>query len=498
MKPVTKKKKAFTLTELLVVVVVIGVLSAVVLPKFNKVMETRKTTEAEEMMAAVRTEQEKRCALDKNYLQDLSKMSDIIPNTDTKNFTYVATATGIKAHSKGKYGYTLQMPSYQDGRLCCDDADCAKLNKDYPSCSSLRSRADYLSGAECQGEDTDEDTDVKDCTGPRPSNTQSCSNGCGTQTRTVTCNTSTGVWETGAWSGDCSCECTGTKPTETQSCNSCGTQTRSVNCDTSTGEWVPGAWSQCSKTQQECDEENKEEEEDCCAEGVTDFAACILEKYGDNSTEYICASGKNIGYFPGVGSLSRASACAYKLMGFGSILRAANNTCEAGDERCNQLRQNNINWISGGFKRYACTGERPTTSTSSTDEDKDWVWETADWSNALIRNGGCETMDPAAIVAEHCQQSRAASNMSTSCSGTPKEGAICQLACYVGGKVYPQGTSPSKPDPNTVVGPFTDYDCTCLGEMVGSGPNAYCKGDQGCYKICVIPYTHKVKYAVQR
>ncbi len=46
-------KKAFTLTELLVVVIVIGVLSAVVLPKFSKVIETRKTTEAEELMAAV-------------------------------------------------------------------------------------------------------------------------------------------------------------------------------------------------------------------------------------------------------------------------------------------------------------------------------------------------------------------------------------------------------------------------------------------------------------
>ena len=52
------KKKAFTLTELLVVVIVVGVLAAVVLPKFSKVMETRKTTEAEELMAAVRTEQE--------------------------------------------------------------------------------------------------------------------------------------------------------------------------------------------------------------------------------------------------------------------------------------------------------------------------------------------------------------------------------------------------------------------------------------------------------
>ena len=42
----SKKKRAFTLTELLIVVIVIGVLSAVVLPKFNKIIETRKTTEA--------------------------------------------------------------------------------------------------------------------------------------------------------------------------------------------------------------------------------------------------------------------------------------------------------------------------------------------------------------------------------------------------------------------------------------------------------------------
>ena len=37
----TKNKRAFTLTELLIVVIVIGVLSAVTLPKFNRVIENR-------------------------------------------------------------------------------------------------------------------------------------------------------------------------------------------------------------------------------------------------------------------------------------------------------------------------------------------------------------------------------------------------------------------------------------------------------------------------
>ncbi len=64
------KKRAFTLTELLVVVVVIiATLSAVVLPKFTKVLETRKATKAESILQAVRAEQEARCTLDKNYKQ---------------------------------------------------------------------------------------------------------------------------------------------------------------------------------------------------------------------------------------------------------------------------------------------------------------------------------------------------------------------------------------------------------------------------------------------
>lgn len=210
---VIKKERAFTLTELLVVVIVIGVLAAVVLPKYSKVMETRKTTEAEELMAAVRTEQEKRCMLDENYLTDLSDLSDIIPSVNTKNFVYRSNqqGTGIEAQSKGKYSYTLKMPSYADGRLCCENEEqCSKLNKDYPLCSDLIARADYQSGAECAGESVPEVPAEKDCTGA--------------------------------------------KPAESQLCNECGTQTRTVKCDTSTGNWVVGAWSQCDKTPEECGE----------------------------------------------------------------------------------------------------------------------------------------------------------------------------------------------------------------------------------------------------
>lgn len=262
-----KKKKAFTLTELLVVVIVIGVLAAVVLPKFSKVVETRKTTEAEALMAAVRTEQEKRCALDKRYVSELSAVKDILPESNTKNFTYSLTSTGMEAASKGKYGYTLKMPSYADGRLCCEsEAECAKLNKDYPLCSALTARADYNSGAECAGE-----PEEKQCT---DSSTRAC--GClnkGTQTRT--CDTSTGTWS--GWSA-CSisdaCDCTsvsGPKPaSESRDCNECGTQTSSYTCNASNGTWTE-SWSACSvSSSSECAPD--------CPEGKTwDGTACVCD-----------------------------------------------------------------------------------------------------------------------------------------------------------------------------------------------------------------------------
>ncbi len=114
------KKKAFTLTELLVAVVIIGVLSAIVLPKFTKVLETRKTGEAEEMMAAVRSEQEARCMLDKPYVtqeqQSQRHLLASMPKNTGTNFSYTLTNTGIEAQ-RTEGDYTLSIPSYTDGRI---------------------------------------------------------------------------------------------------------------------------------------------------------------------------------------------------------------------------------------------------------------------------------------------------------------------------------------------------------------------------------------------
>ena len=228
-----QNRRAFTLTELLIVVIVIGVLSAVTLPKFNRVIENRKVTEAEEMMSAVRTEQERRCTLDQNYTTNFSALSDVIASANTKNYTYNTKnytyslqAQGISAKSTSG-DYTLKILSYEDGSYCCTGDGCKKLNKNYPDCATLNFPTSNCVGTEGGttppgGEPTPpggEPTPVEPVEPEEP-------------------------------------ECADGEVQGSQTCNGCGTQTTQKCVG---GKWV-ASLGECSKTQEECS---------TCTEGET-------------------------------------------------------------------------------------------------------------------------------------------------------------------------------------------------------------------------------------
>ena len=334
-----KNKRAFTLTELLIVVIVIGVLSAVTLPKFTRVIENRKVTEAEEMMSAVRTEQERRCAMDKPYTLKFDNLSDVVSSSNTKNYTYSLQAEGVSATSN-KGDYTLKMLSYQDGSFCCEGDDCTKLNKNYPSCDGLTFPSSGCEGTDGDGSEIGTDpTPSASCSDGQVRGSQSC-NTCGVQT-TQACVGGRWVSQLGECSktvAECETpECTEGAVSGSQSCNTCGTQT-TKKCVS--GKWVNflGA---CSKTVEECTEST-----DCCNAGYK-MGPCLLEKYGKDSAEYVCYSGS-------------AYECGVKLFGGGSptSICMGNTAGEDAQEckKCLEKYPDLRNWKAGAYHRYACTG----------------------------------------------------------------------------------------------------------------------------------------------
>ena len=279
-----KNKRAFTLTELLIVVIVIGVLSAVTLPKFTRVIENRKVTEAEEMMSAVRTEQERRCAMDKPYTLNFANLSDVVSSSDTKNYTYSLQAEGISATSN-KGDYTLKMLSYHNGSFCCTGADCAKLNKNYPSCDGLTFPSSGCEGSDGDGNGVGTDpTPSASCTDGQVRGSQVC-NTCGVQT-TQACVGGRWVSQLGECSktvAECDTpECTNGAVGGSQSCNGCGTQftKQCVN-----GRWVDFA-GECSKTVEECADDSCKDEFSSWTP-VTGDASDTCPG-GDSMGEFVC------------------------------------------------------------------------------------------------------------------------------------------------------------------------------------------------------------------
>ena len=282
------KKRAFTLTELLVVVVIIGVLSAIVLPKFTKVLETRKTTEAEAMLMAVRSEQEARCALDRPYLQDTQKgQLAVLPSNTGSNYTYTLTGSGITASSQDK-DYALKIESYQDGSICCSGTYCASLNKKYPACTGVSSdttgcgvatpisSVNPCADGSCEPEGPCDKTaydekcpsgegfihytvnenceyvkDASECTSPSRlcipgTRKEEARPSCGPKTWRE-CKTDGSGWEdkedtslTESEKQNCGCD------EEEELVKACdtgnGTQTRTKTCDTATGKWTYSDW----------------------------------------------------------------------------------------------------------------------------------------------------------------------------------------------------------------------------------------------------------------
>jgi type IV pilus assembly protein PilA len=104
---VTESRKGFTLVELAVVIVIIGVLAAFGVPQFLKSVERSKAAEAFNYLSAVRSAQERYLAKEGTYCPEASKARMDITQVAPKYFDIGSITEAHSSASSPTWGLTL-------------------------------------------------------------------------------------------------------------------------------------------------------------------------------------------------------------------------------------------------------------------------------------------------------------------------------------------------------------------------------------------------------
>ena len=129
--------KGFTLIELLTVVLIIGVLTAISLPQYEKAVEKSRSAEAMTLARTILDAQQRALDAFPNDPVNTKGALDVIltggewnegGNTyTTPNFVYTLENPGVTATRNGGEGYALHF-TLENGNTCSGGAVCSALN----------------------------------------------------------------------------------------------------------------------------------------------------------------------------------------------------------------------------------------------------------------------------------------------------------------------------------------------------------------------------------
>ena len=263
-----KSKKGFTLTELLVVVLVIGVLAAIALPSYTKSVKKSRVSDALNNLNIVSLKQQDYMLNNETYATTFKDLNVPIAGLTTTegntatvgSFDYTLSDACISAvNNRSGENYTLvkNVETQATGCINGENSTICSMFSDLVSTDSVG--CEYVAPGEDGGSGITPSPD-KDC----GSCTKTCWDG---STISGTCNSLTGVCDYSGVSCPPQYSCLASKPAGSESCGNCGVRTREVTCNTYTGEWQSGEWSICSN-------------EGVCTPGNTDSSSCSDGKKG--------------------------------------------------------------------------------------------------------------------------------------------------------------------------------------------------------------------------